>query len=168
MLLCIAPARRCGRDLSNQGSRRHLATGHAVDAVVDKEYCQLLAPVGRLDGLVQANGSQIAVSLIGDDNGVVLSPGYACSNSRSAAMSGLYVTAVQIVVGENGAAHRTDHDAPILDAQVRHGLAYELMQNAVSATGTVMGGSDSCSAFSGKRLIYAGMPPDNFFLSRHS
>ncbi len=82
-------------------------------------------------------------------------------------MSGLHMAAVKIVVGEDRAAHGTDHDAPVLDAKVRHSLANELMQNTVATAGTVMGGSGSTSAFSGKLGIYARMPTYHLLFSRH-
>jgi hypothetical protein len=82
-------------------------------------------------------------------------------------MSGLHMTAIQIVVGEDGATHRTDYDTSVLYAEIKHGLAYELMQNAVTATGTIVGGSGCGSTLSGKIGIHARMPADNLFYCSH-
>ena len=136
----IAACGCSGRDLTDQCCWRHLASGHAVNGVVDEEYGQFFAPVGCLNGLIEADGSQISISLIGDDDGVILCPGDARSDSRSPSVGGLNMPGIQVIVGEDGAAYGADHYAPVLNTQIRHSLAYELMQYSVSASRTVMRG----------------------------
>ena len=60
LLLGIAAQRGSGCDLTDKSGGRHLAAGHPIDSVVDKEDCQLL-PVGCLNGLIQADRGQISV-----------------------------------------------------------------------------------------------------------
>src|SRR5664279_6382627 len=124
----IAACWCCGRDLADQCCRRHLASGHAVNGVVDEEYGQFLSPVGGLNGLIESDGSQISVSLIGDDDGIIFCPGDASSDSGGPSMGGLNIPGIKILAGEDGTANGADHDAPILNTQIRHSLAYELMK----------------------------------------
>ena len=71
---------------ADKGGRRHLAAGHPVDRVVDEKNCHLLAPVGGVEGFRQTDGSQIAVPLVGEDDGVVLGPGNAGADGLGAAV----------------------------------------------------------------------------------
>ncbi len=63
----VAPRRRGGRHLVEEGGGRHLAAGHAVDAVVHEDHGDVLAAVGGVEPLGGADGGEIAVALIGED-----------------------------------------------------------------------------------------------------
>ena len=54
--------------LADEGGGGHLSAGHAVDGVVDEEDADLLAPVGGLEGLVESDGGEVAVALVGEDD----------------------------------------------------------------------------------------------------
>ncbi len=64
----VAPFGRGRGALPRQGGRRHLAAGHAVGGVVDEDHRHRLAAVGGVDDLAGADGRQIAVPLIGEDD----------------------------------------------------------------------------------------------------
>ncbi len=54
--------------LPDQGGGRHLSAGHAVDSVVHEKDSDLFAAVGGMHDLGGADGRQVAVSLIGNDD----------------------------------------------------------------------------------------------------
>ena len=56
--LDVAAVRGGLRHLTGQRGRRHLAAGHAIDAVVDKDYGDILTAGGCMDGLSGADGGQ--------------------------------------------------------------------------------------------------------------
>ncbi len=65
-------------------------------------------------------------------------------------MRDLHVAAVKVVVGKNGAAHRADHNAAVLQFKVGQGLTYEFMQDAMSTAGTIVCGCRSGTALAWK------------------
>ena len=64
----VASERAGLRLLAGQRGRGHLAAGHAVDRVVHEEHGHVLAAVRRLQDVVESDGRQVAVALIGDDH----------------------------------------------------------------------------------------------------
>ena len=75
------------------------------------------------------------------------------ADSRSATVGNLNVAAVKVVVSEYRAANRTNHYAAILNAEVVHCFGDKFVDDAVSATCAVVGGSRGKSALSGEFLI---------------
>ena len=55
-------------DLAGQGGGGHLAAGHAVNGVVDKDDGDVLAAGGGVDRFGSADGGQVAVALVGEDH----------------------------------------------------------------------------------------------------
>src|SRR5581483_5040379 len=100
--------------LTQQGGRRHLAAGHAVDGVVDEDDGDGFAAIGRVQNLRRTDRGKIPVALIADDNtfgpGSLDGGGY----SRSPPMRRLDVADIEVIVGEDRTAHRTDQDGPVL------------------------------------------------------
>ena len=94
----------------------------------------------RLGG---ADGGQVAVALIGEDQGVGLGALDAGGDSGSAAVGGLKHIAIKIVIGEDGAADRghTDDVAGLelafLD-QLVYALGHQTVDDAVVAARAVV------------------------------
>src|SRR6266567_82180 len=108
--------------LPHQGGASHLAAGHAVGGVVDEEHRDVLAPVGGVDDLGGADGSQIAVPLVGKDEAVGTRPLHAGCDSRGTAVGGLNHVYVEIAVEKNGASHGGNTDGAALHAKLVHRL----------------------------------------------
>ncbi len=108
MVLAVAPQLRGGGFLSLQGGGGHLSARHAIDGVVDKDGGELLAAHGRVHDFGGADGSQVAIPLIGEYGQVGVCALNAGGDSGCAAMGGLNKVAVEVVAGIHGAAHRAD------------------------------------------------------------
>ena len=87
---------------AGQRRRGHLAAGHAVDGIVDKDHGDILAARRGMDGLCRADGGKVAVALIGKDDilrmHARLTP-VATAGARPWAAS--YAVAGEIVIGHN-------------------------------------------------------------------
>src|SRR5208283_5627298 len=99
-----------GTLLADEGGGRHLATRHAIDSVVHEKDSDLLPAVGGVDDLRRADGRQIAVALIGNYDFVRAGSFDSGGHSGGAAVRGLHVAYVKIVVGKHRATHGTDKD----------------------------------------------------------
>ena len=135
MLLGIAALGGGGGLHAHQRCRSHLAAGHAVDAVVHKDYGEILAPVGGGHGLSQTDGGQIAVALIGEHQligvGALDAGGY---------RAGTAVGTGGAVIGDilhckAAAAHTVDGDGLFQHAQLLQYLADQLKDRTVHAAG---------------------------------
>jgi hypothetical protein len=82
-------------------------------------------------------------------------------------MGGLNMPGIKIIVGEDGTADGADHDAPVLNTQIRHSLAYELMQYSVSAARTIMRGRLRGPSLTREFGIQTRMPSDQFLFCCH-
>ena len=89
--------------------------------------------------LRRADGRQVAVSLIGDDNLVGTRPFDCRGRSRRAAVRDLHVAHIKIVVGKHRAAHRAHEDRLVLQPQFLQRFGNQLVHHSVSAAGTVVG-----------------------------
>ncbi len=134
----IATFWRGGRHHARQGRRRHLATRHAVDRVIDKEHGDLLASIGSVNDLGRADGGQVAVSLIGKDDFVRLGALQAGGHGRRAAVRGLYGIQVEVMIHEHRAADRRDQDRLLLNAQLVYRFGDQAMDDAMRATGAIV------------------------------
>ena len=90
---------------TQQGSRGHLAARHAVNGVVDIDRHDVLAACGRVDRLRRADGRQVAVALVGEDQIAGMEPFHGRSYGQGASVGGLDPVDVDIIVCEYGAAH---------------------------------------------------------------
>ena len=133
-----APGRSCAL-LPDQGGWRHLSARHAVNSVVHEKDGDLLAAVGGMHDLGGADGRQVAVSLIGNDDLVRAGSFDSRGRSGRAAVRGLHIAYVKIVVGKHRTAHRTHEDRLVLQPEFLQGFGNQLVHDAVSAAGTVVG-----------------------------
>ena len=96
------------------------------------------AAAGRVDDLVGADGGQVSVALIGEDDLVgldALEPG---RHGRRVAVRRLAGVGVEVVVSEDGASHRRNADGALADAQLVDHLAHKTVDQAMGAAGTVV------------------------------
>jgi len=80
-----------------------------------------------------ADGCEVAVTLIRDDQAAGIGALQRRGHGGSAAVRGLHVADIEIIVSEHGAADGTDKDRAILQAHVRDGFGDEFVHNAVAA-----------------------------------
>ena len=93
----------------------------------------------RRDDLGEADGGEVAVPLVGDDDRVGVRELVADRDGRGAAVGGLRVADVEVVVEEDRAADRGDGDGPVLDAELVDRLGEVLVREAVAAARAVVG-----------------------------
>ena len=94
--------RRCGH-LTWQSRRRHLAAGHAVHGIVDKDDADVLATAGAVDDLAHSDRGQIAVALVREDDAIRQDALDAGGHGRRAPVRRLNEVHVHVVVDQ----HRT-------------------------------------------------------------
>ena len=121
------------------GGWRHLSASHAIDCVVHEKDSDLLASVGGMYDLRRADSRQVAVSLIGDDDFAGAGSFDCRGRSRRAAVRDLHVAYIKIVVGKHRASHRTHEDRLVLQPQFLQRFGNQLVDDSVSAAGTVVG-----------------------------
>ena len=128
-----------GRLHPQQGGGGHLASGHAVDAVVDKDHGDVLPPVGGGEGLAQADGGEIAVPLVGEDQAVragALHPGGHGGGPPVGGGDGVVGDVIHV---EAAAADSGDHDGLVHQLQLVQSLADELHHGGVHTAGAEPG-----------------------------
>ena len=130
---------RGGTVLANERGGSHLAARHSVDGVVHEEDADFFAAICGVNDFRGADGGEIAITLIADDHALRIGALDGCGNSRSAAMSGLHVAEIKIVVSEDGTADGTDENGAVLTAEIGDGFGDELVNDAVAAAGAIMG-----------------------------
>ena len=126
--------------LSRQGGGSHLAAGHAVNGVVDKDHGDVLAAGSCMDGFCCTDCRQIAVALIGEHHVFGNRPFQSGCNCRSTAVGSLHHVTAKIIITHNGTTHRSHTDCPAFYAQLIDGLCHQTVNNAVGASRTVMHG----------------------------
>ena len=92
--------------MADQRGGRHLPAGHAIDRIVDEEDADFFSAIGGVHDFRRADRGQVSIALIGDHDLVRTGPLQAGGRGGSAAVRNLHVAHVEIVVGENRAAHR--------------------------------------------------------------
>ena len=115
-----------------------MPAGHAVDGVVHEDDGEREAHLRDGDGLGEADGREIAVTLIRDDDGLRVGQLVAERDSGRTAMGGLGVADIEIIKGEHRAAHRAHKDGPLLQAELLDDLGDVAVDDAVAAAGAVM------------------------------
>ena len=91
-----------------------------------------------MDDLGGADGGQVAIALIGEDDLVRVYALGAGGDGRSAAMGGLVHVAVEVVIGKHRAADRGDADDVLLLELLRKHLGHQTVDDAVGAAGAVV------------------------------
>ena len=121
---------------ANQRGRSHLAAGHAVGRVVDEDDGEVLAAVGSVNGLGNADGSQVAVALIGVDNLVGIAALVGAGHGAGAAM-GCFKPVLRGVKGtKTAAADAPNGDDIVCNAKLINDLGNQLVNGAVHTAGT--------------------------------
>ena len=87
-----------------------------------------------------ADGGQVAVALVGEDDVVRIDPLAAGGDGGRAAVGRFHHIAVEVVIGKDSAADRRDADGFFLHAELVNRFGYETMDDAVGAAGAVMQG----------------------------
>jgi len=95
--------------------------------------------VGAMDDLCRADSRQVAVSLVGKDDGVGPRPLDTGGNGRSPAVGSLYHVDVEVAVEEDGTSHGSNAYRALLHAELVHRLGNETMDGAVMTSGTEVG-----------------------------
>ena len=93
-----------------------------------------------MNGFRRADGSEVAVTLIGKDKLVRIGALDTGCNRRRSAVRRFDHVAVEVVVGKHGAAYRADTDGIALDAHFINDLAEQSVDNAVRTAGAVVHG----------------------------
>src|SRR3974390_33273 len=123
------------------GQRRggRLAARHAVDGVVDEEHADVLAAVGGVNDLRRADGREVSVTLVGHHDAVRVRALQCRSYCGGAAVCGLNVADIKVVVGEHRANDGAYEYSAVLQAQFGQRLGDELVRYTVSASGAIVG-----------------------------
>ena len=123
---------------AEQRGRRHLAPGHPIDAVVDKQEEDVLPPVAGVDCLGCADGGKVSVALVGEHILRRVDPLDGGGHGRGASVCGLLHVYVEVVVGEHRAADGSDADRLLLDIQLLDHLHEHTVDDPVTAARAVM------------------------------
>ncbi len=123
---------------AHKGGGGHLTTSHAVDAVVDEHHGDVLAAVGSVEGFGGADGCQVAVALIGEDEAVGVEALDGGGDSWGTAVGSLLEVDIKIVVGKHGASDGGDTDGLVLDTHLVDNLGDDAVSCAVAAAGAVV------------------------------
>ena len=123
---------------TQQGSRGHLAARHAVNGVVDIDRHDVLAACGRVDRLCRADGRQVAVALVGEDQIAGIEPLHGRSYGQGASVGGLDPVDVDIIVCEYGAAHGRNAYGLFREAHLLDDLGDQFMYRTMTAAGAVV------------------------------
>ncbi len=132
-----SPGRGRGH-LADERGRRHLAAGHAINRVVDEEDADVLAAIGGMHDLRSADGREIAIALVGHDDGLGMRALERGGRRGSASVGDLHVAHIEVVVGEDRAADRTHQDGAVLQAKFGERFGDQLVDDSVSAARAVM------------------------------
>ena len=92
----------------------------------------------RLNDIIAANSGEIAVALVAYDNAVRQHALYAGGHGRGAAVSGLNISHLEIIIGENAAPDGTDQNRVVTHAKIIERLGNNFVQGAMPAAGTIM------------------------------
>ena len=84
--------------------------------------------------------AEVAVALVADDDRLGVGELVADRHRRGAAVRGLGVADVEVVVEEDRAADRRDRDRAVLQPELVDRLGQVLVDQAVAAAGAVVGG----------------------------
>jgi hypothetical protein len=134
----VATEGGCGAFGAEQRGGRHLAAGHTVNRVIDEHHRDGFAAIGGMHDFGAADGGQVAIALIAQNNALGTAALHCRGYGRGAPVGYLDVAHVEIVVSEYRAAYRADEDGAILYAQFVDGARDQLVHHAVPAAGAVV------------------------------
>ena len=129
---------RSGATLSDQRGRSHLAAGHPVDRIVHEKHADFFAAVGSMHDFGGADGGEVSVSLVSDDDlagAGALQSGRGCG---SAAVCDLHVPDVKVVISEDRAADGTHENRLVLEFEIFDGFGDQFVSHAVAASGAIV------------------------------
>ena len=118
----------------------HLSAGHAVNRVVDEDDADALAAVGRVHDLGHADGSQVAVALVAEHEGVLSGVFGARGHGGRAAVRGFHAVHLQVVVNKHRAAHGTNADGLVQQAHFHQAFRHQAVRDAVMAARAIVRG----------------------------
>ena len=104
--------------MPGQRGRRHLSAGHAVVGIVDEDHRDVLTARRGMYDLAHADGSQVAVALIGEDDAVRQDALDAGRHGRCASVRRFDKIGIEVVVGKHRAAHRRNADGLLQHAHL--------------------------------------------------
>src|SRR6185369_1120096 len=111
----------------------------AIDRVVDEDHGDRNAELRRADDLRETDRRQVTVALITDHDRFRVRRFVTDGDRRSAAVRGLRVADVEVVIEKDAATDRRDGDRAVLDAELVDRFSQELVGEAVSAARAVVG-----------------------------
>ena len=139
VLLGIAAVGGGGGLHAHQGGGGHLAAGHAVDAVVDEDDGDVLPAVGGGNRLGQADGGEVAVALVGEDQAVRIGALHAGGYGAGAAVGRGGVVVGDIVHVQAAAADAQDAGGAVHQIHLLQHLTDELDDGGVHTAGAEAG-----------------------------
>jgi len=128
----------CCRPLVGHRRRRHLAAGHPIYGVVDKNGRKLFTPIGGVHDFAHSDTGQIAVALIGENHQIRSNPLNPGSHGGCPAMGGLLKVKGEIVVHQDGTADRRYAYGAPPDTELVDHLCYQPVCYSMGTTRTVM------------------------------
>src|SRR5271157_566227 len=105
----VSPERRCACNLAFQRCGGHLTSGHSIDRVVHKEYCNRRSSLCRVDKFKKPDRSRVSVTLNREYRQLRPNMFQSRGHCRRPPMCGHYMVEVEVVVGENAATDRVNH-----------------------------------------------------------
>ena len=91
-----------------------------------------------MDGLAGADGSEVAVALVGEHDLVGPHALDTRGARRSAAVGGFDEVDIKVVVGHHGATHGGDADGAVVNAELFEHFGDDAVHGAVTAAGAVV------------------------------
>ena len=137
-LVDVTPVRRSSRLHAFQSGRRHLATGHPVNGVVDENHQDRFATVAAVNGFGRTDSRQVAVTLVGEHELFGHQTLDCRSQRRRAPVGGFLHIHVHIIVGQYGATHRSHADGLVLKTHFIYHFHQRTVDSSVTATGAVV------------------------------
>jgi len=145
----IAALRGGSGHLPGKRRWRHLTAGHAVVGVIDENRGDLLTPGSGCHNLAHADGSQVAVTLIGEDHAVRQSAFDASGHGWRAPVRGFHEIKGEIVIRKHRAAHRRHADGVFQLAHLFQHFRNQAVRYPMRAAGAVM----RAALFKAKRAL---------------
>src|SRR3989338_5880149 len=144
--------------LTNQSSGGHLASGHPINAVIDKDHGYIFAPISRVDGFPGADSGQISVSLISKDDILRPHPFYRAGHCQPPSVRAFYTVKIPIVISHYRATYGGNPDNRLPDIQLINHFRHQTMDNPMPASGAIVGFRSAQTAAGPKNLLFIHFP----------
>src|SRR5512146_747961 len=131
-----AALRRGSGCLADERGGSRLAARHAIDGVVDEDDGDILSAICCMEDFRRTDGRKVTVALIANDNALGTAALHCRCNRRATAMRRLHIAYVEVVIGKDGAADRSNENGPVLNAKIVNGASQQLVNDAMSAART--------------------------------